>query len=166
MKKSLALVAALAFSHLPFGVSAAAASEWGCQVLLCAASQNPSWHGVGSCSPPMFKLLACKFKTFGACPWPTCPEGGSGAPGYAKYADCPAGWEPSTTKGSGGSDEASLCVKRDVTCDKVMKGSGSRPITCVGLQTMPRPLRDDPYYFDITDDASGAAERHYFNLRR
>ncbi|MET3757878.1 hypothetical protein ABID08_005259 [Rhizobium binae] len=21
-------------------------ASWGCQVLLCAASQNPSWHGV------------------------------------------------------------------------------------------------------------------------
>jgi hypothetical protein len=101
------------------------------------------------------------------CPWPTCPEGGAGAPGFAKYADCPAGWEPSSTKGSGSrSQEAQLCVKRDVTCDTGPRKTGVSPITCIGMQTMPRPLRSDPYYFDIKDDASGATERHFFNLRR
>jgi hypothetical protein len=167
MKKSLALILAFAFSQPVAGLSVAHASEWGCQVLLCAASQNPSWHSIAACRPPMLKLIACKFKTFGACPWPTCPEGGAGAPGFAKYADCPAGWEPSSTKGSGNrSQEAQLCVKRDVTCDTGLRKTGVSLITCIDMQTMPRALQSDPYYFDIKDDASGATERHFFNLRR
>jgi hypothetical protein len=167
MKKSLALAIAVAFGFLSLGVGAASASEWGCQVLLCAGAQKPSWHGIATCRPPMLKLIACKFKTFGACPWPTCPEGGGGEPGYAKYANCPVGWEPFSGKGSGSrSQEAQLCVKRDVTCDTGPRKTGVSPITCIGMQTMPRPLRSDPYYFDIKDDASGATERHFFNLRR
>ena len=31
----------------------AQASEWGCEVLLCASSSNPSWRGVPACHPPM-----------------------------------------------------------------------------------------------------------------
>jgi hypothetical protein len=30
---------------------------------------------------------------------------------------------------------------------------------------MPRPLREDPYYFDIRAD-DGNVNRHWFNLRR
>ncbi len=41
-------LAALAFA--PTGAKAEDAS-WGCQVLLCAASQNPSWQGVPYCVP-------------------------------------------------------------------------------------------------------------------
>jgi hypothetical protein len=166
MKKSFALAAVVAFGFLPLGVGTVSASEWGCQVLICAAAQKPSWHGIATCRPPMLKLIACKFKTFGACPWPTCPEGGGGEPGYAKYADCPAGWEPSSLKGVSRAAEPDLCVKRDVSCDKTSRSSGSMPIACIGMQTMPRPLRADPYYFDIKDDESGQTERHFFNLHR
>lgn len=43
-------LAALTFA--PTGAKAEDAS-WGCQVLLCAASQSPSWQGVPYCVPPM-----------------------------------------------------------------------------------------------------------------
>lgn len=42
-------LAALAIS--PASAQAEDAS-WGCQILLCAASQSPSWHGVPYCVPP------------------------------------------------------------------------------------------------------------------
>lgn len=29
----------------------AQASDWGCEVLLCASSSNPSWRGVPACHP-------------------------------------------------------------------------------------------------------------------
>lgn len=52
-------LAALAFA--PTGAEAEDAS-WGCQVLLCAASQNPSWQGVPYCVPPMKRLIAAMSK--------------------------------------------------------------------------------------------------------
>lgn len=51
------------------------ASEWGCEVLLCASSSNPSWRGVPACHLPMYRLIsAMKRPGFS---WPTCPEGGA-----------------------------------------------------------------------------------------
>ncbi len=43
---------------LPPALARADDAPWGCQVLLCAASQTPSWHGVPYCVPPMTKLIA------------------------------------------------------------------------------------------------------------
>ena len=40
----------------------AAASEWGCEVLLCASSSNPSWRGVPACHPPMTRLISAMKK--------------------------------------------------------------------------------------------------------
>lgn len=42
----------------PVAPASAEDASWGCQVLLCAASQNPSWHGVPYCVPPMTRLIA------------------------------------------------------------------------------------------------------------
>ena len=50
----------------------AEASEWGCEVLLCASSSNPSWRGVPACHPPMYRLISA-MKGWGFS-WPTCPE--------------------------------------------------------------------------------------------
>ena len=54
----------------------AAASEWGCEVLLCASSSNPSWRGVPACHPPMNRLISAMKKP--GFDWPTCPEAGTG----------------------------------------------------------------------------------------
>jgi hypothetical protein len=58
------------------------ASEWGCEVLLCASSSDPSWRGVQACHPPMYRLISAMngwgFK------WPTCLEAGTGEPGYER----------------------------------------------------------------------------------
>jgi hypothetical protein len=65
------------------------ASEWGFEVLLCAASSNSSWRSVSACHAPMSRLISAMndwgFK------WPTCPEAGTGRPGYERFAACPAG---------------------------------------------------------------------------
>lgn len=45
------------------------ASEWGCEVLLCASSSNPSWRGVPACRPPMYRLISA-MKGWGFS-WPT-----------------------------------------------------------------------------------------------
>ena len=53
-------------------VALAEDASFGCQVLLCAASSNPSWSSVPYCVPVMhrlFDLLAAGHS------WPTCPEG-------------------------------------------------------------------------------------------
>ena len=67
----------------------ATASEWGCEVLLCASSSNPSWRGVSACHPPMNRLISAMKKP--GFDWPTCPEAGTGSPGHERYADCPEG---------------------------------------------------------------------------
>jgi hypothetical protein len=62
----------------------ASASEWGCTILLCAASSNPSWHGVAECRPPMQRLISAMRRS--GFSWPTCPEGRTGKPGYELIA--------------------------------------------------------------------------------
>jgi hypothetical protein len=84
----------------------------------CAASNNPSWQSLLSCHPPMYKLIACKFKTFGACPWPTCPEGRTGEPGYEKFEVCPEGWRPAATLARDAlQTELNLCVQARQNCE-------------------------------------------------
>src|SRR6478735_5267175 len=69
----------------------ATASDWGCEVLLCAASSNPSWRGVASCHPPMKRLISAMKKP--GFDWPTCPAAGTGSPGFERYAACPKGYQ-------------------------------------------------------------------------
>ena len=144
----------------------ATASDWGCKVLLCAASDNPSWQSVPSCLPPMYKLIACKFKTFGACPWPTCPEGGAGKPSYEKYADCPAGWTPQSSSSTGsGRSELDVCVQRRSDCGaKLKQGAGLTGLSCIA--SMPRPLRTKPYNFQIRNSQTNQVETHWFSLKK
>ncbi len=144
----------------------AVASDWGCKVLLCAASDNPSWQSVPSCLPPMYKLIACKFKTFGACPWPTCPEGDVGKPGYAKYEDCPVGWTPrSSTSTSIGRGELDTCVQNKSDCrDTVARGDGVMGHFCV--VSKPRAVRAKPYNFRIRNSQTNQVETHWFSLKK
>jgi hypothetical protein len=79
-------LAALAIS--PASAKAEDAS-WGCQILLCAASQSPSWHGVPYCVPPMKRLISAMAKP--GFSWPICHEAKAGKPGYEPYEECPAG---------------------------------------------------------------------------
>lgn len=135
------------------------ASEWGCEVLLCASSSNPSWRDIPACHPPMYRLISA-MRGWGFS-WPTCPEAGTGKPGYERYSECPTGWSVGYSNPDHGGGRADLCVQVRNTCPS---GFGGRE-DCQQTITMPRPLREDPYHFDIRDDAGGAT-RHWFNLRR
>jgi len=137
----------------------AEASEWGCQVLLCASSSNPAWRGVPACHPPMYRLISAMGKWGFA--WPTCPEAGTGRPGYEAYDECPAGWSVRSSNQEHGTGRDDLCVQVRNSCPL---GFGGRD-GCEQMLTMPRPLRDDPYYFDIKHD-DGNVTRHWFNLNR
>lgn len=144
----------------------APASEWGCEVLLCASSSNPLWHGVPACHPPMNRLIsAMKRPGFS---WPTCPEAGTGRPGYEQFEDCPDGWveadDPSSERNNG---VRSHCVRMVNLC-----GEGHRHQlrsygeTCTWSEHMARALRQEPYYFDIKDNTDGVISRHWFSLRK
>jgi hypothetical protein len=175
------LVAIVSAVHPP----GAGASEWGCEVLLCAASSNPSWRSVAECHSPMERLIdAMKRPGFS---WPTCPEGGSGQPGYERYADCPAGWSVAAAPdkyGRSNSTTLSQCTRTVTSCQDGRDSSGSgsssqTPTTADGLIRVPagrndceyrdyiaRPLRKEPYYFDIESQDGATSTRHYFELRK
>lgn len=161
---------------------AARASEWGCQVLLCAASDNPSWQGVQSCHPPMERLMsAMKRPGFS---WPTCPEGGAGKPGYERYDICPSGWSPSRLPGTGGEDDFTdldQCSRAVERCGAAQSlGDGRARVNtsdgiiriysglgaCNYVEFAPRPLRSKPYFFDIRPEGGGGDTRHYFSLNQ
>lgn len=109
-----------------------------------------------ACHPPMDRLIAAMSSWDFS--WPTCPEAGTGNPGYEKYADCPAGWTVGYSEvGHASRSEPDLCVRPSGHCGR--RGGCSETVS------MARPVREDPYYFDIP--AAGApAIRHWFNLRR
>lgn len=135
------------------------ASEWGCEVLLCASSSNPAWRGVPACHPPMHRLISAMGKW--SFSWPTCPEAGTGKPGYEPHDDCPEGWNVASSKQDRGGRQDDLCVQLRNTCPS---GFGGRD-GCEEIVTMSRPLREKPYHFDIRHD-DGNVTRHWFNLRR
>lgn len=182
MKYGLAMV--LSLISPSFTAAFAHGSEWGCEVLLCAASSNPSWRGVASCHPPMEKLIsAMKEPGFS---WPTCPEGGASKPGYERYADCRAGWTPTAgenIRAPAGGDQA-WCMRAVNQCNAGERFDGwwnggttqitpdgstrifSRTNTCFYIEYTARPLRNNPYYVDIRDGASGESSRFWFNLEQ
>jgi hypothetical protein len=178
--------AALAAAAYTVSATPSQASEFGCTVLLCAASQNPSWHGVPHCVPPMTKLISMLSK---GKPWPTCPEGGAGRPGFEEYAACPKGYTVgySSTGGDNGREIPNKCIGRKTT-GFCASGNGIRkpsyghssinsdlPVVLVESDRhnnddscrveVPRPRRADPYFFDIKNPDTGKRDRFYFNLR-
>ena len=93
--------------------------------------------------------------------WPTCPEAGTGKPSYEAYGDCPAGWAVGHSIREHRRKQPDLCIQVRNICPSGFRQRGD----CEQIDTMPRPLRSDPYYFDIRH-ADGAVTRHWFNLRR
>lgn len=167
MKKLLYAAAGLAALALFPNTAKAQDASWGCQILLCAASQDPSWHGVPYCVPPMTKLIdAMKRPGFS---WPICHEAKAGKPGREEYAECPAG--TSVGYSENGRDGQ---IRKPDRCEKTVNRckDGSRYRYSVGgrdrescIQTVstPRPRRADPWFFDIPND-NGVKERFWFNL--
>jgi hypothetical protein len=137
------------------------ASEWGCEVLLCASSSNPSWQGVPACHPPMSRLISA-MRGWGFS-WPTCPEAGTGRPGYEQYADCSAGWSVGYSENDHGARrQPNLCIQVRDTCGYRYRG---RQEECRKTVSITRPVRENPYYFDIPNH-DGQIGRHWFSLER
>ncbi len=148
---------------------AIAEDEFGCKVLLCAASENPNWRGVPYCVPVMAKLYSMmKAWSF---TWPVCSAAGTGGPGYEPYDDCPAGWQANVI--GSGSSSGVLSVGGQGNAQHVCQrysqsffgcNDGNKSSVATGhsscLETIPRPVRADPYYFDIPEH-----KRVYFNVR-
>ncbi|CDZ29958.1 hypothetical protein F4V89_29000 [Neorhizobium galegae] len=162
---------------LTAGPAEAEGASWGCQVLLCAASKSPSWHGVPYCVPPMTRLIAAMSRP--GFSWPICHEANAGKPGRKIYEDCPTG----TTVGyssqgdNGGRGEPDQCIKTVDVCrspSRLETNVASTGLTinrrydreaesCIQEIATPRPRRADPWFFDIPND-TGVKERFWFNL--
>lgn len=143
-------------------INQAKASEWGCEVLLCAASSNPSWQQIPFCQRPMNKLIACLSKR-SPCSWPVCTQAGTGAPGHQPFENCPAGWSP--TSGQSGRDGNGIGLNQ---CRRPVQNVTCSGRDCDGIQYeyRARPRKADPYFFKIKDDTTGQIGTHYFNLRK
>lgn len=175
-------IAAISFAACsPIGFSAttnAQDASWGCQVLLCSASQKPSWSGVPYCVAPMTRLITAMKKP--GFSWPICHEANAGGPGYERFEECPAG----TTVGysvqgdQGGNGEPDQCVRTVNICmspnQSAAEGFGGAvnggafstgDDGCIQRTSTPRPQRSNPYFFDIPND-KGVKERFWFNLNR
>jgi hypothetical protein len=137
----------------------AEAGEWGCEVLLCASSSEPSWCGVPACHPPMYRLISAMRRP--GFSWPTCPEAGTGGPGYERYHECPEGWSVGYGNRDRSGGERDLCVQVRTTCPSGFRGRED----CQQTASMPRPVRENPYYFDIRHD-DGNTTRNWFRLSR
>jgi hypothetical protein len=164
--------AVLLIAASPSAVGAQEAS-FGCKVLMCAASQNPSWDGVPYCVPVMHMLFAqMKFWRFS---WPICHEAGTGEPGYEPYEPCPKGaWPVTAAEDLAQSETASLSSGELAFCAR------ERPAPLPGtpdwfrasaalqvvpdIEVFPRQRRNKPYFFDVPDSAGGH-QRVYFDVR-
>lgn len=134
-------------------------SEWGCEVLLCASSSNPSWRDVPACHPPMSRLISAMSHV--GFQWPTCPEASTGKPGYERYEECPAGWSIGySLDRRRASKDADLCIGIREKCDI----RGKESARCDEPISMARPLRSKPYFFDIPD-GEGQVTRYWFDLK-
>lgn len=150
---------------LPFAIgaglySASAKADdapWGCQIILCAASQSPSWHGVPYCVPPMRKLITAMAEP--GFSWPICPNAGTGKPGFERYDDCPDGYSPTRDANDDHSSALSKCIARDIRCRETRDGNDR----CSARRIIDRPKRSEPWYFDIPQTGGGTA-RVWFDL--
>lgn len=143
--------------------------SWGCQVLMCTASSQPSWQSVPYCVPPMTKLIAAmKLPGFS---WPICQESNAGKPTYEPYEQCPSGFSSESTGKKHFQRE--LCVRivnkrpeakeySDAEITTEMGGSDEQYVRGYKIMQF-RKRKENPYYYDIPND-QGGKKRFYFNL--
>lgn len=167
----------LALALLAF-VTAVKAEDapWGCQVLLCAPQENPSWQSIPYCVPPMKRLIAAM--ELPGFSWPICPGSGVDKPGNDKYESCEAGW---TTMASTCRKDIPASVARTMR----KQGGLSREDGSIQLSTgeiltekrsendrfgrsiytleKPRAKRAAPWYFDFSN-TDGTRTRKWFKL--
>jgi hypothetical protein len=143
---------------------ARAEDEFGCKVLLCAAAENPSWRGIPYCVPVMAKLYS--MMNAWSFSWPICSSAGTGAPGYDPYLPCPAGFTPrSNDDGNRGSAMQTghgnqMCVGMGKCSDGGRDNNSAFGHSNSCQVSIPRPVRSDPYYFDIPEH-----KRVYFAIQ-
>ncbi|MET2832237.1 hypothetical protein [Mesorhizobium shangrilense] len=151
-------------------------ASWGCQVLLCAASQNPSWHGVSYCVPPMTKLITAMAEP--GFSWPICEQAKAGKPGRENYEQCREGTKVGYSEHGrdGNRREPDRCVTTVNVCrdrlsnrrtgnnlDYRTVAGGRDGNSCIQETSSLRPRRADPWYFDIPNE-QGKKQRFWFNL--
>lgn len=141
-------------------------ASFGCKVLLCAASSNPSWSGVPYCVPVMQELFHRLAHGGG---WPTCPEGHASNIGYQPYEACPVGMTPvggMIGGGHNGSYSAWTPNENGDQCADLSKPRNQCGGGDAGCQTSyptaPRTRRSNPYFVDIT--TANGTQRVYFSL--
>lgn len=138
------LFAATVVAGVAFAAAPAYADDWGCEVLMCSISNNPTWPGVPSCIPPMTRLINAMnaASLFNPFRWPICEGANASVPQRSNYPDCPQGTESIAL-----SDLSPGCIDR-----------ANQNI--VALEP-----RAAPWYFDMKSDA-GTTTRHWFSLTR
>ncbi|MCO5067034.1 MAG: hypothetical protein M9924_21950 [Rhizobiaceae bacterium] len=166
----LPAIAGAVISLTAHGAKAQDAS-FGCKILLCVASQNPSWQGVPYCVPPVLKLLAIRKVHPGY--WPSCPEAGTGKPGYAQYEDCPQGWSPYSAPGDrpGQFREAARCridasqLPQSVSYNRQRYGGGDGgSIITATVQIDGKPIQ--AHIDRVFDDGRGYRTNTYLDIPR
>lgn len=148
-------------------LGAKANAQWGCEVLLCAASANPAWQGVPYCVPPMTRLI--RHLSEGG-DWPECPSSGAQL-GYEPWLACREGFRPARRdeRGDDGAVSQSIEVCRSLNTQRVCsveREDGEARIVCREVHDeylrQPHPK---PYYYAIRA-ADGSLGRHHFSLSR
>jgi hypothetical protein len=144
--------------------AAAQEASFGCQVLLCAASRNPSWKGVPFCVPVMHRLFRDLRR---GAPWPSCPEGDVGPPGYEPFEACPANAVPASQGRSDdgglklGDPSGDLCAVRIEALRSCRLQHGDCQAR---YELSPRPRRAEPWFVDI--GTPEGTSRFWFSLER
>ena len=146
VKRMNVVIGVLLSVSATMSVAPVKASEWGCEVLLCAAASNPSWRGVASCHPPMTRLISAMKKP--GFDWPTCPAAGTGSPGFERYAACPKGYQVGSRQDRNGfGREQNLCIKTVNMCQSRTHNS-DRQQGCI--QRSPYPDRSSQSPISLT----------------
>ena len=166
-----------------FSVPATAAlgqdASFGCKVLLCAASSNPSWSGIPYCAPVMQQLFHDLAKGGN---WPTCPEGATSGIAYQPYQQCSPPFENYSPTQSGQSNGEAFTLTSDangsvcanptilpagctwtVSPTDAGKQGGACSIKNTYLQTTAATANADPYYVTITPQGAPPIKL-WFNL--
>jgi hypothetical protein len=129
-------------------------ASFGCKVLLCALSTNPSWTGVPYCGPLMSQLFGI-LNNGGS--WPICDAANVSPVGYNPYGACLGGTTAvSLTSSRSGSsyvaDSSGASCGAPIATPSGMSG-GCQSVSDSGSQCLAisaRPANPTPYFVDIT----------------
>lgn len=149
--------------------SSRADASWGCEVLLCAAASNPSWHGVATCVPPMTRLVQHLSR---GGEWPSCPSADARL-GFERWSPCREGFRPAQRGDPKVRDDAhrrrvEICRSNESqrVCGMDTDDEGTARYACRNVHgeyvRQPHPR---PYYYAIPS-SDGFVVRYHFALGR